>query len=67
MNCSTLKRCSLESIFDKRNKMSQEGIKVLIEALRSFKSVSENLVKELHPIATAAIRQSENKGDIVKK
>ena len=57
----------LSQYLTKENKMSQEGIKVLIEALRSFKSVSEKFnVKELHPIATA-IRQSENKDDIVKK
>ncbi|MEB5792711.1 exopolyphosphatase [Staphylococcus hominis] len=58
----------LSQYLTKENKMSQEGINVLIEALRSFKSVSEKFkVKELHPIATAAIRQSENKDDTVKK
>lgn len=41
-------------------KMNDEGIEVLKEALRSFKKVADKFdVQELHPIATAAIRQSK--------
>lgn len=48
--------------------MNKEGIEVLINALSSFKKVSETFnVTELHPIATAAIRQSKNRDDILKK
>ena len=47
--------------------MSKEGIKVLIDALHSFKSVSDKFnVTELHPIATA-IRQSKNNDEIVNE
>ena len=61
MNCSTLRRLArLSQYLTKDNKMSKEGIKVLIDALHSFKSVSDKFnVTELHPIATAAIRQSK--------
>ena len=39
--------------------MNDEGIEVL-KALRSFKKVADKFdVQELHPIATAAIRQSK--------
>lgn len=57
----------LSQYLNKDNEMSKEGIQVLIDALHSFKSVSEKFnVTELHPIATAAIRQSKNNADIVK-
>ena len=56
----------LSQYLTKDNKMSKEGIKVLIDALHSFKSVSDKFnVTELHPIATAAIRQSKNNDEIV--
>lgn len=46
----------LSQYLTKENKMSQEGIKVLIEALRSFKSVSEKFeVKRI-----ASYRNSSN-------
>ena len=49
----------LSQYLTKDNKMSKEGIKVLIDALHSFKSVSDKFnVTELHPIATV-IRQSK--------
>ena len=58
----------LSQYLTKDNKMSKEGIKVLIDALHSFKSVSDKFnVTELHPIATAAIRQSKNNDEIVKE
>ncbi|MBL7564746.1 exopolyphosphatase [Staphylococcus saccharolyticus] len=50
------------------NKMNDEGIHVLKETLSSFKKVATKFkVKELHPIATAAIRQSENRDDLIKQ
>lgn len=58
----------LSQYLTKDNKMSKEGIQVLINALHSFKSVSDKFnVTELHPIATAAIRQSKNNDEIVKE
>ena len=57
----------LSQYLTKDNKMSKEGIKVLIDALR-FKSVSDKFnVTELHPIATAAIRQSKTMMKLSKK
>ncbi|MCD8841803.1 exopolyphosphatase [Staphylococcus arlettae] len=47
--------------------MTQEGIEVLTTTLSSFKRVSDKFATdELHPIATAAIRQSTNRDDITK-
>lgn len=47
--------------------MTQEGIEVLTTTLSSFKRVSDKFTTdELHPIATAAIRQSTNRDDIIK-
>ena len=58
----------LSQYLTKDNKMSKEGIKVLINALHSFKSVSDKFnVTELHPIATAAIRQSKTMMKLSKK
>ena len=48
--------------------MNDEGIQVLTDALSSFNKVATKFkVDELHPIATAAIRQSNNQQDIIKK
>lgn len=48
--------------------MNDEGVHVLISALQSFKKVADEYkVDELHPIATAAIRQSKNRDDILKQ
>lgn len=49
-------------------KMNNDGIAILKEALLSFKKVADKFkVQELHTIATAAIRQSKNSNDIIKK
>lgn len=46
--------------------MNDEGISVLTKALYSFKKVAEKFkVNELHPVATAAIRQSSNRDTIL--
>ena len=51
---------------DKKKKMSQAGIDVLIKVLKSFKSVADQYqVSVLMPVATAAIRQSTNRDDII--
>ena len=53
---------------DKKKKMSQAGIDVLIKVLKSFKSVADQYqVSALMPVATAAIRQSTNRDDIIKQ
>ena len=56
----------LSQYLTKDNKMSKEGIKVLL--MHYFKSVSDKFnVTELHPIATAAIRQSKTMMKLSKK
>lgn len=46
--------------------MSQTGIDLLIEVLQSFKIVADKAgVDKLFPVATAAIRQSDNRDDIL--
>ncbi|MCI2814758.1 MULTISPECIES: exopolyphosphatase [Staphylococcus] len=58
----------LSQYLTSKKEMSKDGIKVLIEALKSFKKVAQEFnVTELHPIATAAIRQSKNKNAIIKQ
>ncbi|XJS10229.1 Ppx/GppA family phosphatase [Aerococcaceae bacterium WGS1372] len=47
--------------------MSPEGIDSLIEVLNSFKLVADSFnVNTLLPMATAAVRQSSNRNDIIK-
>lgn len=47
--------------------MNNEGIEVLTKTLSSFKTVADKFeVTELHPIATAAIRQSTNRNKIIE-
>ncbi|MDW3957427.1 exopolyphosphatase [Staphylococcus saprophyticus] len=47
--------------------MNNEGIEVLTKTLSSFKTVADKFeVTELHPIATAAIRQSTNRDKIIE-
>src|SRR5699024_4381699 len=46
--------------------MNDDGIEVLTQTLRSFKKVADEFkVNELHPVATAAIRQSTNRDKII--
>ncbi|WP_436861456.1 exopolyphosphatase [Staphylococcus caeli] len=48
--------------------MNDDGIEVLTQTLRSFKKVSDKFeVDALHPVATAAIRQSTNRVKIIEK
>lgn len=49
-------------------KMNKEGIKRLADILQNIQNIADNLaVAELYPIATAAIRQSKNHHEIIKK
>lgn len=49
------------------NDMNDQGIRVLTETLSSFKDVAQHYhVAELHPIATAALRQSNNQQTIIQ-
>lgn len=57
----------LSQYLDDAGHMNEDGIKVLMTALQSFKKVAEAFhVKTLYPIATAAIRQSTNRDGILK-
>ncbi|MDT0654270.1 exopolyphosphatase [Staphylococcus chromogenes] len=57
----------LSQYLDKDQRMSEEGIEVLTDALHSFKKVADKFeVDHLYPIATAAVRQSTNQKDIIK-
>src|SRR5699024_6526025 len=48
-------------------KMNQDGIDVLTTTLHSFKSIANKFeVNELHPVATAAIRQTTNQNEMIK-
>lgn len=48
--------------------MSKEGIEILCNTLHSFKKVAEKFeVTELYPVATAAVRQSKNRDEIVEE
>jgi len=50
------------------NLMSEEGIQTLIGILKSFKGISERYkIHHMFPVATAAIRQSDNAIDIIKR
>ncbi|TDM04669.1 Ppx/GppA family phosphatase [Macrococcus carouselicus] len=48
--------------------MAEEGIEVLCETLDSFQKVADKFeVSALYPVATAAVRQSQNITDIIDK
>lgn len=58
----------LSQYLTEKQQMTEEGIGTLIEALHSFKKVADNFnVNRLYPIATAAIRQSNNSQEIIKR
>ncbi len=53
---------------DEDKVMAEEGIDNLISILKSFQLISEKYsIKEVHPVATAAIRQSVNVDDILER
>lgn len=70
-NIKTPARLSQYLITDKDGdnpQMSQDGIDKLIETLISFKAVAESFnVAQILPMATAAVRQSVNKADILEQ
>lgn len=48
--------------------MSQEGIDKLVTIMQSFKRIAAQYnIDKLMPVATAAVRQSENKDDIIQQ
>ncbi|KIX91423.1 exopolyphosphatase [Staphylococcus microti] len=58
----------LSQYLDDAGNMQEDGIDVLVTALQSFKKVAEAFeVTALHPIATAAIRQSKNRDAIIAR
>lgn len=70
-NIKTPARLSQYLITDKDGEnpqMSQDGIDKLIETLISFRAVAESFnVAQILPMATAAVRQSVNKADILEQ
>lgn len=66
LNIKTPARLSQYIDADKR--MSQQGITVLIEILKNFHTVTQQYeVSQLLPMATAAVRQSINRDEIVER
>lgn len=58
----------LARFLDDDNVMSEEGIHSLLVTLKSYKDVAEKYkIEELYPVATAAIRQSVNVDEIIKR
>ncbi|MDZ7834037.1 MAG: hypothetical protein U5K84_00480 [Alkalibacterium sp.] len=58
----------LVQYLDSENKMSEEGIQVLVTVLESFTDIAERYnIKDLISIATAAIRQSTNRDEIIER
>lgn len=58
----------LARFLDEDNVMSEEGIQSLMLTLTSYKDIAEKYgVDELYPVATAAIRQSVNVDEIIKR
>ena len=50
------------------NFMEEEGINLLVDILQSFKLIAEKYdVADLHPVATAAVRNSTNMEEIIKR
>ncbi|MBZ6526964.1 Ppx/GppA family phosphatase [Aerococcaceae bacterium DSM 111021] len=70
-NIKTPARLSQYLITDKDSEhalMSQDGIDKLVETLVSFKAVADSFkVARILPMATAAVRQSANKEDILEQ
>lgn len=58
----------LVQYLDEEKRMSEEGIEALITVLRSFTDIAkEYKIKDLISIATAAIRQSTNRDEIIDR
>ncbi|CEA01144.1 Exopolyphosphatase [Jeotgalicoccus saudimassiliensis] len=58
----------LAQYIDDDGYMSEEGILALLKVLNSFKQISEKYhINEIYPVATAAIRQSKNRDDIIDR
>lgn len=58
----------LAQYIDDQGVMTEEGIDALLKILHSFKQISDKYdIEEIYPVATAAIRQSENRNDIIQR
>ncbi len=58
----------LNRFLDESSVMSDEGIALLLEALRNFREVLDYYdVTEVECAATAAIRQAKNRDEIIRK
>jgi exopolyphosphatase/guanosine-5'-triphosphate,3'-diphosphate pyrophosphatase len=58
----------LARFLDEDNVMSEEGIQSLLTTLQSYKEIAEQYdISDIHPVATAAIRQSVNVEDIIER
>lgn len=58
----------LAQYIDDDGYMAEEGILALLKILNSFKQISEKYhITEIYPMATAAIRQSENRENILER
>src|SRR5699024_9923941 len=56
----------LAQYIDEDGYMAEEGIAALLKILNSFKKISEKYhITKIFPVATAAIRQSKNREDII--
>lgn len=63
-NFKTVARLSM--YIDSTGKLNDEGIQILLETLTKFKEILEDIqVKHVFAAATAAIRQAENKEEII--
>lgn len=58
----------LARFLDEDNVMNEEGIESLLNTLQSYKKIAGKYdIEEIHPVATAAIRQSMNAREIVER
>ena len=58
----------LAQYIDADGYMAEEGVSALLKILHSFKQISEKYhITDIYPMATAAIRQSKNREDILKR
>lgn len=58
----------LAGYIDSDGYMAEEGILSLLKILNSFKQISEKYdITDIYPVATAAIRQSKNRNQIIER
>ncbi|MCU5746945.1 exopolyphosphatase [Staphylococcus sp. SQ8-PEA] len=58
----------LSQYLNDHNQLEQQGIDILEETLENFQDIANRFnIDDLHPIATAALRQAKNNKDIIKQ